>query len=293
MLEIRQLAPGEQSQILPLLGRCFPAYWEQIAARGRKMPFDELSFAAFSGGTAAGHCGLILYRVRDARGGTALMGGVASVAVAPEWRGRGVAAQLCETLIRWAEAEPELVSLPLYTELFRVYEKSGWRRFDPPAAGFAEGIASTLSWRRGADLSTEEKAAVTALYAGMPDYPGKVIRGNGAAFHDWPRIFAEPEFRFALDGTQQYAIRVEGTLAEVGFVPGTPAAVRGRFIRSALGPDGAEMLLPPSVVSGTALTVGPARTDPMHGERVMVLDLKGAEFHRANPGQFFSLVDKF
>ena len=54
MVEIRQLDRREQPCVLPLLGRCFPDYWEQIAATMAVMPFDELSFAAFADEKAVG-----------------------------------------------------------------------------------------------------------------------------------------------------------------------------------------------------------------------------------------------
>ena len=56
-MEIVKLSPDEQKQILPLLGRCFPEYWEQLAAKEQKMPFDEISFAAYKNGILCGHCG--------------------------------------------------------------------------------------------------------------------------------------------------------------------------------------------------------------------------------------------
>lgn len=295
MIEIRRLTDAEQPRVLPLLGRCFPDYWEQIAATKKAMPFDEISFAAFSGGEPVGHCGVVVYRVSDGRGGQCVMGGIASVAVAPEFRGRKIASSLCEAVAAWAEAEPELISMPLYTGLFRVYESVGWRRFDPAPPEFARSRrqCAPLTWKPGTALNEADKVPIAMLYAAMPDYPGKVARTfDGRGITDWPRIFAEPEFTFALtDGA--YAIRSQETLAEVGFLPDIPTAERADFLAAALGSEGADMLLPPPAVAGIELERGAAHGDPMHGERVMVRELKGRDFHRKHPDIFYSLVDKF
>ena len=295
MIEIRRLADAEQPLVLPLLGRCFPDYWEQIAATKKAMPFDEISFAALDDGKPVGHCGVVVYRVSDGRGGQCVMGGIASVAVAPEFRGRRIAASLCETVAAWAETEPEMVSLPLYTGLFRVYESVGWRRFDPAPPEFARGRgqAAPLSWKPGTALDEAEKVRIAMLYAAMPDYPGKVARSfDGRGITDWPRIFAEPEFSFAL-ADEAYAVRSQETLAEAGFLPDLPTRERAEFLAAALGPEGSDMLLPPPAVAGIDLERGAAHGDPMHGERVMVRELKGGAFHRERPDIFYSLIDKF
>ena len=56
---IRRLKNDEQQMILPLLGACFPDYWEQIAVKSGKMPFEEISFAAFDGDKVIANCGII------------------------------------------------------------------------------------------------------------------------------------------------------------------------------------------------------------------------------------------
>ena len=295
MIEIRRLDDAEQPLVLPLLGRCFPEYWEQIAATRKQMPFDEISFAAFSGEHPVGHCGVVVYRVSDGAGSFLTMGGIASVAVAPAFRGRKIAASLCETVADWAEREPGMVSLPLYTGVFRVYESVGWRRFDPAPPEFAGGRGRfiPLEWKPGAALDEAEKVRIAMLYAAMPDYPGKVVRSlDGHGITDWPRIFAEPGFSFA-PTCDAYAIRSGETLAEAGFLPDLPDSDRMDFLTSALGPEGSDMLLPPPSVAGIELERGAAHGDPMHGERVMVRELKGRDFHRKHPDIFYSLIDKF
>ena len=61
-LNIRLLENSEQSLILPLLGKSFPDYWEQLALSSGKMPYEEISFAAFDTDKVIGHCGVIPYR---------------------------------------------------------------------------------------------------------------------------------------------------------------------------------------------------------------------------------------
>jgi GNAT superfamily N-acetyltransferase len=291
MLTIQKLSQDEQSLILPLLGRCFPDYWEQLAQKEQKMPFDELSFAAFENGELAGHCGVMKYEVFDRSSSPALMGGIASVAVDPRFRNRGIAAKLCEFTAQWAEHEPGMLSLPLYTGLFRVYESVSWHRIAIPLARFARPrrMTAALHWRKGGELNAAEKSRIAEIYAAMPAFPGKVIRKSGTEFHGWNRIFNEPDFTFAVT-ENQYAVKVSGTLAETGFRSLCGAA---EFVENAVGQDGCDVLLPEYMTAGAELEYAPAVTDPMHGERVLVRDLKNREFHRENPEMFFSLVDKF
>ncbi|MBR2345687.1 MAG: GNAT family N-acetyltransferase [Lentisphaeria bacterium] len=291
MLTIKKLTWEEQPQILPLLGRCFPDHWEQLAQKEQKMPFDEISFAAFEHGEIAGHCGVMIYEVCGRDGIPRTMGGIASVAVDPRCRNRGIAAALCRHVADWAENEPEIISLPLYTGLFRVYESVSWHKIEIPEAQFARSRRETapLNWRKGGELSDTEKSRIAEIYAAMPAFPGKVIRKSGTGFHGWNRIFGEPDFTFAVTGGQ-YAVKVSGTLAETGFRSLNGAA---GFVEAAVGPNGCDMLLEKSMTAGAALEYSPSVNDPMHGERVLVRDLKKREFHRKNPDMFFSLVDKF
>ncbi len=294
MLKIQKLSSAGQPQVLPLLGRCFPDYWEQLATRENRMPFDEISFAAYCDHVLCGHCGVMLYEVADNDGVFRQMGGIASVAVAPEYRGRGIAAQLCQEVIRWAETAPGIISLPLYTALFRVYESVSWTLYPLPQPFFArpQRKIAALKWQCGSELEKNVKEFIISLYESTPVYPGKVRRKNGTEFHSWRRIFADPELSFAAtaDG---YAIKYGDVLAETGFAPGTPAEIKKDFFAAALTPDGADILLPETSVCGMELELSAAHSDPMHGERVLVRDVKNSEFHRKNPGLFFSLADKF
>ena len=108
---MRRLETAEQPQILPLIGRCFPDYWEQIACNSGKMPFEEISFAAFDDDVPTGHCGVIPYEIW-CNGKVYPMAGIASVATSPEYRKQGIAANLCRMVMAWAR-EQKFHSLPL------------------------------------------------------------------------------------------------------------------------------------------------------------------------------------
>lgn len=293
-MEIVKLSPDEQKQILPLLGRCFPEYWEQLAAKEQKMPFDEISFAAYKNGILCGHCGVLPYEIADNTGIFRQMGGIASVAVAPEYRRQGIAAALCQAVYQWAETAAEMVSLPLYTGFFRVYQSVSWQLYPIPQARFARSYhqAEPLIWQAGTALDEEQKKHIISLYEASPVYPGKVRRKHGTGFHDWKRIFADPEMSFAVTDCG-YAIKFDSALAEVFFAPGTTAKAKNLFFAAALTPNGCDILLPEAVTGNIELSCTAPHADPMHEERVLVRDLKNSSFHRNNPGLFFSLVDKF
>ncbi len=299
----RLLTDAEQPRVLPLLARCFPAYWETVAAQNSRFPFRERSFAALTAdGEPGGHVGVIEYDVSDGHGGRLKMGGIASVAVDECYRGLGVATRLCQLVIDWARERGDIASLPLYTGKYRVYAKSGWRNYQPFAPRrirFAQTTPSPAPARlRGPELTAAQRQAIAAIYAANGDFPGKTVRHlDGDSFVDWPRIFAEPDYRFAL-GDNIAAILAEDALLECNWRPGVPAPQLLAFLHG-LAIDGAlDASLPENSPAWTALsaagtTFDDCPRDLMHGESPMFLDLAQPGPH-ARPGAiFYPIVDKF
>lgn len=277
---MQKLTDSQQPEILELLGKCFPDYWEQLALKQGKMPFFEISFAEFDHGRVIGHCGIIPYEVWC---GSRYhpMAGIASVAVDPDFRRRGIAGRLCNFAADWAK-ENGFVSLPLYTAHFRVYESCSWHKLDVPAARyFPEAGKSGAIRRMGRELSSAEKNSIIQLYENSPQFDGKVKRQDSGTLHSWERIFNEPEFTFLLSPAG-YAIEANRVIVEANFLPGTS----DRVIRDFLGDS--PFYLPEMLPGAEPFT----HRDAMHGERPMVRDLTEPEFHRINR-IFFPVTDKF
>lgn len=172
--------PEIQGAGVDLLCRCFDEWLMFRARYGRCFPFEEISFVARVDGVLAGHVGVMEFPVRDSSGGTLRMAGVASVGVAPEHRGRGIAGELCNLAAEWAERNG-FAALPLYTGVPRVYAKCGWQSV--PANGVTlqaphATAAAAGEWRSGNTLSQVEKDRIITYYEALPPLPGRVVRAT-------------------------------------------------------------------------------------------------------------------
>ena len=298
-IEIRLLdTETEQPMALPLLARCFPDYWEQTAARNKRFPFEEISFGAIFKGDIVGHCGIIPYRISNGTGEEYLFGGIASVAVAPEVRGRGIARELCLYVRNWVEGKG-YASLPLYTSKARVYESAGWHDYvstQPRHIVFPAKYANVCSEAKcGSALTDDVRRYFVSLYE-KQDFCGKVLRGSTREYLGWKRIFQDPEHSFAWhDGMT--AIFYDGALAECfaedavsdleicKFLAqyakhGTMdcALHKGSRIWQALANEGCVSL--------------PCESNLMHGEHQMALDIPPYSPHSGELIHY-SLIDKF
>ncbi|MBE6356915.1 MAG: GNAT family N-acetyltransferase [Lentisphaerae bacterium] len=290
-MDIRQLASSEQQLILPLWEVCFPDFWEQLAVKNGKIPYEEISFAAFDGNMAVGHCGIIPYTIQCG-GKNHMMAGIASVATLPEYRNRGIAKNLCRFAAQWAQNR-SFISAPLYTAHFRVYESASWRKLTlPPALQTAAG--SGANWKSGSQLTAEEKSCIAEIYAASEVFDGKVLRQVSGTLHSWERIFAEPGFLFT-STDRMYALKADETIIELNALPGTPPAYRKDFFDT-LGYRGTVNFHLPETSTVRILLSGREMTtsdrDPMHGELPMVLDFGSKDFHTVNH-IFFPAADKF
>ncbi len=287
----------EQHIVLPLLAECFPDYWEQVAARDRRMPFEEISFAAFAGDALIGHCGVIPYHASDGNGGFFMAGGIASVAVKPEARGRGVARTLCLETRKWAD-EKGYDTLTLYTGKDRVYESAGWENYEStrPRTIVFGNVSGRADAVHGSVFSPEERRSIAAIYENGEDFRGKVKRGNGREFHGWSRIFGDPAHEFAWnDGI--YALFFDGCLAECFFEDGVSSekvtdflsryAVNGR-LDAALHEESRIW----NMLEKCGCFFVPCENDLMHGEHPMILDLSDRRTHSSELVHY-PLGDKF
>ena len=287
----RILKKEEQSLILPLWDCCFPDFWEQLAVNQGAIPYEEISFAAFDGSRPIGHCGVIPYEIWCGSRKFP-MAGIASVATDPEYRHRGIAKNLCIQTARWAESR-NFASAPLYTAHFRVYESAGWQKLDVPAALTAPAGNGAI-WKNGNTLSGDEKAMIAAIYRDSENFDGKVIRKSTGTLHSWERIFAEPDFRFAIQ-PGMYAIKLDNIIIEINFIPGIIPDRQLKFFTSLGDGDSVDFHLPPTGNNCRLTGRLPCRKsihDAMHGECPMILELGIKDFHTVN-NIFFPVADKF
>ena len=284
--------PVRQSRAVGLLARCFDEWREFQKRYGDRFPFLELSFLALGAdGAPAGHVGLMPFEISDGRGGSLRMAGVASVGVAPEYRGRGIAAMLCEAAAVWAR-EHGFDAMPLYTGVPPVYARCGWKTV--PSGGRTlsappERAAARRNWRQGSDLSEAEKTFIRRCYENSPPLAGRVRREEaGKSFHAWSNLFANELNRFLVT-PEGYALTTGGVLAEMA---GDTDAVAGAVTEVPTA-----FLAPHDPAARSLLRCGwqitPARSDApdcWHGEVAMVKTLAG----RPLPDElFFPLPDKF
>jgi len=300
-IEFRLLSEAEQAQALQLLGRCFPEYWEAVAARCTAFPFLEISHGAFENGTIVGHVGVVPFEISDGAGGRFRMGGIASVAVDPVCRGRKIARDLCLRVLEWARKEG-FCAMPLYTGKDRVYETAGWSVYPGMKAEMVRftGSSERLAPIRGTDLDIQERRLIMELYARGEDFCGKVLRGNGRDYLGWDRLLADEEYQVALDAQSGiYALFMDGAVVECYYRPDIQDGEILKFLASLAGGEGVlELALPKNcrlrpVFAQAGLALENSAHDLMHGEHPMVLDLAEPGFFACQPLVEFPLGDKF
>ncbi len=292
---------AEQDNLLTLLARCFPNAWGKRAP-GSPFPYAGTSFVAEAGGHFIGHAA-IMHMKSEVAGQVLDVGGLASVGVDPDWRGRGIAEKLC----RMAEAyfgERNYAMLSLYTALYRVYEKSGWRRYDNAEkpwtlAGNGEKLIPGVA---GADLDETARERVLAANASGAKFPGKTVRYEGPKVrHSWKNLFARGNLRCYL-APGGYAVTCHGILEEL-FALGSE---RKALLASVLADNAGEVTVavPPECLSrdeaagyGFAVS-GEAKQDPMAGESPMIYTYNDGRFPElakalAEKRLYFPAIDKF
>ena len=221
-----------QRPALDLLARCFEVWAERKRIFG-KFPFRELSFIALDGDIVCGHLGLIPLETVADDGSIIRLAGVASVAVAPEYRKRGAAGKMCDAAAHWAK-ENGFDAMPLYTSVMRVYEKSGWAVFPVEMQTLKAPEKASDSgnlWKSSASLSEEEKTFIVKCYENMPPLPGRIIRVTDAyAANSWQRLFSKDNLLWYL-APQGYILAVDGVIGEVcGKIDTIPAGVDKAFL---------------------------------------------------------------
>ena len=289
MSDIKFVFAGEwtelQNNSVPMLAECFEEWQILQAQNGNRFVSREISFVALNEkDEIVGHVGIMPFDVFNGKGGIIRMAGIASVGTSPAYRGRGIAARLCNDAAVWA-MENGFDCMPLYTSFNRVYESCGWRNYPMESVTLTNTRAELKKGRKSSELTENEREFIIECYNKIPEFAGKVLRTRDKSFHGWARIFRETFFDWYVS-SNGYAVAFEGVLAEF-FALNGDASELVRGIGSAFLSEnfsGIKAL----VDNGWQISAANEEPDCWHGENVMCRCLNSVE-----ENLFYSLSDKF
>lgn len=241
-------------ELLPLMLRCFPEFWEARLARGqRSFPYDLRVFAGRLDGRLIACAGLHPYQIL-LQGEVLPLYGLCDVAVDPDWRGRGYGRRMQDFAIRTCRKSHLLCpAIPLYTDKPGVYRSAGWHLYTPRrdhelppglcpqqnAFSLAEaGIrADFLRPHPQAPHRAEQLVrTIQEIYMAGRVFPGKCLRSGKT----WSELFADPAHTWHLDA-DSYGLFRHGCLIEAyARHPDHPAA---RFTPKQGGHDDNKIML--------------------------------------------------
>ncbi len=286
--------PAIQQEAVDMLCRCFDEWVEFKNIYGRCFPFYEHSFIARENGTGrlAGHVGVMPFDVSDGQGGIWRMAGIASVGVDPDFRGLGIAQQLCENAAQWAQSQ-HFHAMPLYTSVNPVYRKCHWQDLKA-SSQVMHGNADCsglngYQWKKSSELTDMEKDAIVGFYQALPPLAGRVMRTLGDnKYHSWEWIFRNPAASFIVKPSG-YAAAVEGVIAEAAgdIIYELSRLGLTQALLAADDPAAQALLKANWHFAEQTVTAAPAC---WHGESVM---LRNWAIDLPESGIFFALLDKF
>lgn len=289
-MAIKFVFAGEKTELqnasINVLEECFEEWRIFTAKYGRKFSFQEISFAALNEeDEVIAHVGLMPFEVSDGNGGVIAMAGVASVATGIAYRKRGIASQLCSNAAAWAK-ENGFDCLPLYTAFNRVYESCSWQNVPVCGVILENKNVVPCQFKKGSELTAEEREFIIDCYNKMPDFKGKVKRPREWAFHSWERVFRDIFLTWNVT-SGGYAVKFEDTLAEFFALDGNAADLCGGAATAFLSPDCPQL---EKLLDGGWCRIA-ENTPPecWHGENVMFRNVS----KKNCDGLFFSLTDKF
>ncbi|MBE6367162.1 MAG: GNAT family N-acetyltransferase [Lentisphaerae bacterium] len=275
-----------QAQAVDMLGRCFEEWQIFKAQYGRTFPFLEHSFTAWAGNKVlAGHVGIMPLEISDGSGGFLQVAGLASVGVAPEFRGCGIAHELCMKAAQWAQ-ENNFDLMMLYTDVPKVYQKSSWQIYAAPGVFLTKpsaGDADLGMVKSSDELSAAEKAFIIAQYEALPPLAGRVRRSrDGKYFHSWAWLFKNPLNRWLLLPAG-YILFTDNCLSEIAGDTGSVILPGRQAFLSSSDPA-----LP--ILQEQAWQIQTTLPECWHGECAMFKSLRS---NLLPPNIFFPLADKF
>ena len=205
-------------ELIPLLLRCFPDFWEPRLAAGKySFPYDLKLFAARLENKLIGCIGIHEYNFLFDNMNYSC-GGVSDVAVDPEFRGRGYAVQMQEFFINYCRKNYKSTSLmPLYTDKPGVYLKRGWQIYEsdrsneinaamfPPEKTFKfdpSRLSQPCLREKKPPRTPEEVMAkrIMEIYLAGKKFNGKCMRSGKT----WCELFTAPGHHWQLEANTYF-----------------------------------------------------------------------------------------
>ncbi len=185
---------NENKKVFQLLAKCFPEYWGTRLAQGEaRFAAPIVSVIAECNGAVVGHCGIYIYNCHLG-GKLQKTAGLCSVAVDLDFRGRGIAGKMCDSVLDYCK-DNGIFWGPLYTGVPQVYEKRGWKIYDFPQ--IKEVSSSELDSGQPLlenNLNEDQRRTIKALYSSGYIFDGKVDRSDS----EWNTIFSNKSFFWKL-----------------------------------------------------------------------------------------------
>ena len=224
-------------ELVPLLMRCFPDFWEPRLKLGlRSFPYDLKLFTAELDSRLFGCIGLHDYPFFMDYSIVRCYG-VSDVAVDPDFRGNGYSLDLQRFVLDYSRDKAASGFLPLYTDKPGVYKRLGWTVYEsdrsieirtedfPKGRTFRFEIGKIrLSFLRGdaPAESPEEKSAsvIVKLYESGHRFNGKCERSGKT----WWDLFADPEYEWQLEENVYYLYRGDVLYEAYSSDPGHPVS---------------------------------------------------------------------
>ncbi len=228
-------------ELIPLLMRCFPAFWGPRLARGvHSFPYDLKLFCMELDGQRMGTAGIHEYPFLF-HGAAVSCGGLCDVGIDPDFRGHGYAGFLQEFALAYCRNHyPHYPLVPLYTDKPAVYKSHGWQLYEPDrlleirAEDFPKSRAFCLNVpeesmdclrmkRRPQSRDEEIMHAIQCIYAQGILFNGKCLRSA----ETWRELFSNPEHEWVLENQTYFLYRGPRLLEAYSTIPDHPS---GRFI---------------------------------------------------------------
>ncbi|MBO4631811.1 MAG: GNAT family N-acetyltransferase [Lentisphaeria bacterium] len=216
-------------ELVPLLRRCFPEFWNPRLQRGlRTFPYDLRLFTAKLDGKLIGTVGIHDYQFL-LNGKNLLCGGLSDVGIDPDFRGRGYARQLQDFALRYCRNNPEFncPMMPLYTDKPGVYLSQGWQLYEPDRSreicteDFPKRNAFRLEYNllgSPGNPEHEKIRLIQTIYREGQNFNGKCLRSA----ETWQELFREPEHEWELECDTYYLYRKDRLLEAYSANPSHP-----------------------------------------------------------------------
>lgn len=223
MVHIHPFPLEKFEELLPLLLRCFPEFWEERLGRDLySFPYDVELFTLEEDGKIIGNIGIHPYHFYW-NGRSVETAGISDVCIDPDFRGRGYSKMLLAFAEKMAEERyPAAPFLSLYTDKPKVYYSSSFREYfsnrstEIQKEDFPKKDAVTLSHtlfdlsllngeRNGKNEEERMVSKIISLYDKGKTFPGKCLRTPKF----WQELFAEPSFFWQIEEESYFLYKGE------------------------------------------------------------------------------------